>query len=191
MITRKKILSEAYDRLLRDLYEHSVPKVDFDEMVRMAKNGEEDPKHPFYTQHFLPDEIFMDIYGEYEAAYGIKSLWRDYVDTVLEYLKNGGPKHPFKRDEFGFKQYDISPKLEDVIGKDNAEKVYSLINNCKDFYKFDGDESTFKFSVFLGSGPTSNKDTVIEYWKSKGVNVEIDEEKMKREYFEEEEPEEY
>lgn len=183
MITRKEILSEAIRRFERDLYENSLPKVDFDELVRKAKNGEEDPKHPFYMQYYLPDEIFKDLLEEYESAYGIRSVWKDNVNTVLEYLKYGGPKLPWKKDEFGFKRYERSPKLEEVISKEDAEKVYELIVNCKDFYKFDSDESTFRFSAFLGSTPTSNKDAVIEYWKSQGVDLEIDEEKMKKEYF--------
>jgi hypothetical protein len=67
-----------------------------------------------------------------------------------------------------------TPSLEWVIGKENAQKVFDLIKDIKDFYKFDKDEAQFDFNVYLGCSPTSNAETVKEYWKSQGIDIEID-----------------
>jgi hypothetical protein len=49
----------------------------------------------------------------------------------------------------------------------------NTITNCKEFYRFDREEADFSCSVALGASPTSNKETVIEYWKSQGKDIEI------------------
>ena len=49
----------------------------------------------------------------------------------------------------------------------------NTIITCKEFYHFDREETDFNYSVALGASPTSNKETVIEYWKSQGKDIEI------------------
>ena len=46
-----------------------------------------------------------------------------------------------------------------------------------DFHNFDRLESQFRATVALGCSPTSNPETVINYWKSQGIEIVIDEKK--------------
>ena len=47
------------------------------------------------------------------------------------------------------------------------------MENCKNYYRYDREESNFSARVALGCSPTSNQKTVIDYWKKQGVDVEI------------------
>jgi hypothetical protein len=53
------------------------------------------------------------------------------------------------------------------------ERLTDLIKHYRDFYKFDNGCSKFQQSIYLGCCPTSNKEEVIEYWKSQGKDIEI------------------
>ena len=164
MKTRKDVLIQAIDECVREMYELSQPPGDLTEIRRLAKEGLEDEKHPFYKQHFLPQEIFTEILESYMDAYGVKSTWNYHVDTIKDYLKNGGTYTDYSD---GKKTYRHTEKLEDLIGKEHAEIVFNLINKCQGYYLFNGDENTFRFNVCLGSSPTSNRKTVEEYWSEK------------------------
>ena len=75
----------------------------------------------------------------------------------------------------GHRDAEHTKPLEELIGKEHAEIVFDLIKAFKNFYRFDRDEETFSFHIALGASPTSNANTVKEYWKSQGVDIEIDE----------------
>ena len=47
-----------------------------------------------------------------------------------------------------------------------------LVKTFIDFYR---EESSFDCSIALGPSPCSNAETVIEYWKSQGVDIKIEE----------------
>ena len=50
------------------------------------------------------------------------------------------------------------------------------ISECKNFYQFDREESSFRINVSLGASPTSNPETVKKYWKEKtGEDIQIEE----------------
>ena len=58
----------------------------------------------------------------------------------------------------------------------SAVKVLENIKTCKDFYKFGGrDQEAFRVNIALGASPTCNPNTVVEYWKSQGKDIKIDE----------------
>ena len=65
-----------------------------------------------------------------------------------------------------------------------ADIVLDLISKCKNFYIRNGDENTFRINV-MNSSPTSNKQTVIDYWKSQGKDIEIKDFDIENVYFKE------
>ena len=71
------------------------------------------------------------------------------------------------------KKASLSDSTMSTKQQEITETVLNTITNCKEFYRFDREESDFNCSVALGASPTSNKETVIEYWKSQGKNIEI------------------
>ena len=84
------------------------------------------------------------------------------------------------------KEYEDTPKLRDVIGEENAEKVKKMITDIKNFYRFNMKYQTFTFNV-MNFSPTSNKETVEKYWREHGVpDFTINEDKWFKEEDEEE-----
>ena len=52
------------------------------------------------------------------------------------------------------------------------------------FFRWDRDLNSFKMSVYLGPSPNSNKKAVIENWKKyRNKDIEINEERIIKEYF--------
>lgn len=118
----------------------------------------------------------------YKSAYGIEPYFKDYSEIIKEYLFEGGKKEVYKDN---LRDYEDTPPLKEVIGEENANKVKELFENCQGFYRFDSTESNaFDWQIFA-TGPTCNPKTVIEYWKEQGVELEIDEEKITKEFFKE------
>ena len=76
----------------------------------------------------------------------------------------------------------VKSKLVDLFGEafvddssaEQVTKIFSdFIENRKNFYRFDRDLDKFNTSIWLGAVPTSNKEKVIEYWKTQGEDIEI------------------
>jgi hypothetical protein len=144
-------------------------------------------------------EEFNYIKEKYIEAYRLKHQWNPNIELLESYLKEGGTKDkyiPEHTDEEGFthpgyRGYEKVLPLRDQIvsylrecGVDESKVIemadgingltLSTINDCKEFYCFDREEYEFCVSVSLGASPTSNKKKVIEYWKSKGIEVKIE-----------------
>ena len=181
MITRDKVLAQGIEECYRAMYSVARPKVDYDELVKLHKEGKEDEKHPFYRQYYIPNDLHNEILDEYRYAYGADSTWYDYVEVIEDAFKKGLVK--YGKDEDGMLTTKKIPSLEETIGKENTEKVLELLDECKHYYRFNRDEHVFNFNVCLGCSPTSNKEEVIEYWKKQGVDVEIDDEEIRNEYY--------
>ena len=66
------------------------------------------------------------------------------------------------------------------------EKVKKMITDIKNFYRFNMKYQTFTFNV-MNFSPTSNKETVEEYWRKHGIpEFTINEDKWFKEEDEEE-----
>ena len=100
---------------------------------------------------------------------------------IEEHTDENGDYHP------GYRGYEHMPTVEEQVkltlkmsnidnpelAKNIADIFRNFIKNRRDFYRFDRDSEKFNYSVYLGASPTTAKDQVIEYWKAKGVDVEI------------------
>ena len=132
---------------------------------------------------------------KYIDAYNIKSTWKSNIELLEQYLSEGGTKDKYiesRTDEDGhyhpgYRGYEkvapIKDQIQEIIkneigdectecGNKIYEAVMNTISDCKEFYRFDREENDFNYSVALGPSPCSNKDTVKEYWKEQGIDIE-------------------
>ena len=128
---------------------------------------------------------YIEIVEDYLKKGGTKDKW------VPEQVDDTGFKQP------GYRGYEKVPsidvQIEELIknsafytGSKMDEDLHYLveditllilnnIKDCKEFYKFDTrDENSFYYSTALGPSPTSNPQTVVDYWKTQGVDIKIE-----------------
>lgn len=200
MIDRKKILEEALERCMEEMYLKAQPSVSYKKLIEGVVTGTivDDRETPIYDRYYLSHEEFKYILDKYIKAYRIQELWHGNIELLEKYLIEGGTKDkwiPERVDEDGFKHpgyrgYEEVPPIKKQItellmhningeyvelGEEITKMVMDNIRCCKEFYRFDREESSFSASVALGSSPTSNPDSVKKYWKSQGVDIEIEE----------------
>ena len=175
MLDEDKIMQEAIIRCYREMYRKAQPRGNFDELRRKVKNGEIPKDTRIYERYYLPQKEYEYIVNKYVKAYGFSKQWDSDVDLILSNLKDGAYYETY--DESCSRTSGKTKPLKNIIGEKNANKVIEIIENLKMFYAFDRKESIFRASVALGCSPTSNPNTVKEYWKSQGVDIEINEKK--------------
>ena len=199
MLDRDKVISQAYHDCMKEMYAKAQPSADFDQIIENYKNGTYAKDERVYDRHYLSCEEFSYIIDKYVDAYRIKSEWKSHMELVEDYIKVQGTKDVYKEAYTdskgnwhpGTRNYEIVPSIkrqfikylkdnrslneEDAVklAEDMSNIVYETVDNCKNFYSFHREESSFRGSVALGCSPTSNKKTVIDYWKSQGVDLEI------------------
>lgn len=176
---RSEIIEKAINDCLNEMYQRSQPSTTWDEIIQKYESGEYDKNTKVYEMHYLPEEEYKDIEEKYIRAYRIHNEWKDDADLMIDYLQNGGTKDkwiPEQVDEDGFKHpgyrgYEKTPKLKDAlkeiinnpeIEKQVLDKVFELMNNCKDFYCPNREENNFRFSV-MNYSPCSNKEFVQQH----------------------------
>lgn len=184
MLDREEILSKAITDCFREMYAKAQPSADWDQLVQDAKDGKIKKEERVYDRYYLSSDEFRYITDKYMDAYRIRSEWKEDVDVVLEFLKNGAPDYVYnsetKEKEFvrilGLRE-ELGQFIEDSELLDKVyEAVMDKIKKCQTYYRFDGDERSFRFSTALGASPTSNMETVKKYWKEKdGIDLEIEE----------------
>ena len=155
-----------------------------------------------FEYYFLPREILKDICDNYVYAYNIDSQQQllDIIAILKDYCKNpivdkwiegenGDPGHRgYEHPDNLVKQLtDLIPDSgfdKSAIAESVQNKFFEFLDKAGNFYNWNRDLNSFNMSVYLGASPNSNKEAVIENWKKyKGVDIEIDEEKMKKEYY--------
>lgn len=202
IIERRDILERCFHDCMKEMYEKAQPSADYDQLIQDYIDGKIGKDETVYDRYYLSNEEFTYIKDKYKEAYRIKEEWRDNIEVLERYLNEGGSKDkyiPEQTDEDGFthpgyRSYEKVPPLKEHIknildqhlettelpqvrvelADELTNKVMELISACKDFYKFDREETQYEFSVCLGASPTSNKETVKKWWKeNKGIDVDI------------------
>lgn len=198
MLDRKQILKQAYHDCMKEMYARSQPSVDYDQLLEDAKNGKIGENERVYERYYLSMEEFNYIRDKYINAYNIKESWKSNIELLKDYLVKGGTKDKYIAactDEYGYhpgyrgyeKVEPISNQIQNIINNeidesDVANKIsnkilevlMNTINDCKEFYRFDSEQSSFSCSLALGASPCSNPETVKKYWKSQGVDLDIE-----------------
>ena len=203
MKTREDIMKEAIHECFKEMYAKSQPSVDYDELLEKFRNGkitEGKGETPIHNRYYLSMDEFVYIRDKYLKMYRMNNLWKSNVDFLRENLTDGSYKDvyiPDRTDENGnwhpgYRSSENVPnlkeqflyvldkklKLGDVMRETIAEELYNIvletIDNCKDFYRFDREEEQFGYATALGASPCSNKQTVIDYWKTQGIDLKIE-----------------
>ena len=198
MKERDDILIQAIKECYTEMFAKAQPMADYENLLEEAKTGKISKDEHIYDRHYLSQEEYAYIINKYLDIYNIKSEWRDHVETVEEYLKIGGSKNKYidsYTDEngnyhTGFRSYEEVPPLKEHIYKiinkyfndtnntctdEVVNKVFELIDTCKNFYKYNSDEMKFRNEMAFGTSPTCNKETVKKWWKDNyNVDIEIE-----------------
>ena len=204
MLDRREIIQRAHDECMREMYAKSQPEADYDNLIQEYKEGKIGKDERIYDRHYLSQEEFLYIRDKYKKAYGIESHWKEDIEILEDYLNNGGYKDkyiPEKKDPDGFvhpgyrSHEDVPPLKEHIrqiidnyfenkelnqtrqeLAEDIANNVMELISTCKNYYKFDHEESSFDCNIALGASPSSSAKSVKEWWKENyNVDIEIEE----------------
>ena len=198
-LTRDDIIDEAYMKCMNEMYAKAQPSTNFNELLEGVKNGTiiDTPYDKVFERYYLSYEEFHYILDKYTELYGMTEKWTSYLETVEKYFTGEGRKDIWiaeKNDEDGnrhpgYRSSEAVPHIKDTINnilkqyvdesysqeinKKITKEVLSYVENCKNFYRYDREEHNFSARVALGCSPTSNKESVIEYWKKQGKDIEI------------------
>ena len=172
------ILTEAIERCLDEMYRYSQPSITFKELEELSKKEaqEKGKPQPVYERFYLPSKEYETIVEKYLEAYNLIDPFKYHCDLIISDMENGCSKDKWieGKDGFpGYRGYEKVPPLSAEIGEDNLKKVTDFIKMRRDFYKTDRNASKFRFTV-MNYSPCSNKQTVIDYWKSQGKDIEIE-----------------
>lgn len=205
IVNRKEIIKKAIHDCYAELYAKAQPLADYDNLTAEIKAGkiDEEKEVAIYNRHYISKEELEYIVNKYIEAYGMTEHWKSDVETIEDYLINGGYKNTYVDSSTddngkyhpGHRSYEnvaplrkqIKEILKDEYGEDWYEfadekaatitdKVMETIKNCKDFYRFDREANEFKAAIYLGAAPTSDPDIVRKWWKDNyNVDIEIEE----------------
>jgi hypothetical protein len=174
MLNRDQIIKVAATRCLTEMYDKAQPRADYCDYLEKMKTGEIGRDEQIKNRHYLGRNQFLYILEKHKIAFRCVNDWKNNIDLLIEFLKDGGLKDCWiYNKDGGYRSAEITPTLYELIGDENAEKVINLIEDLKKFYKFDKDEE--KFLEALNDSPISDANAVKEYWASKGISIEIDE----------------
>lgn len=172
-ITRRKVISEAYDNMIKEMYRRAQPSIDYTVYEEKYKNGTLDPNKDFCENwHYLPEQVQRQIVEDYLEAYGANDWLKRACDFLMHCFKNGGHRTVYK-DIFGtgekVRTGEETEKLDELIGKENAEKVYKLMEDFMGFYRTNLDEHAIRSGIMYC--PTSDADKVEAHW---GIKINDD-----------------
>lgn len=199
-LSREDIIWEIRQRCIKEMYTKAQPSADYDEIYAYYKKCKKEGKEPeqVYRRYYLSEEEFKYIEEKYLDLYELVDSFKDDCNIIIRDLKDGcvkdkyieehtddnGNRHPGHRGYEDIPSFNIQlleylkskvpSELAESLSKEISEKVINFVEDRKNFYRFNVDESKFRFSVALTDSPTSNAEEVIKYWKSQGRELEID-----------------
>lgn len=160
-IDRKTIIERAIDECINEMYTRAQPSITLDEM---KKSDPEKYGEHWYEHFYLNQKEADDIIEDFISAYRIRNEFHDDMETVRTYLRDGGTKDKYIKPTDGspgYRGYEKTPKLSELIGEEAAQKALELIDECDKFFNPNREESGFKFNV-LNISPSCNINTVRE-----------------------------
>lgn len=197
MVTRDTIIKQAYHECMKEMYAKAQPSADWDQILQDRRDGKITKDTLIYNRHYLSQDEFKYILDKYVKTYRLQNEWLSNMDVLINYINEGGYRDKWIEDRVdddgtrhtGHREYEyVSPLNEQVLNiiskygceegemyKELCATINTTIEGCKNYYKFDREYSSFSASISLGPSPTSDKEVVIEYWKTQGVDLEIEE----------------
>lgn len=178
MITRKKIIQRAFDECMTEMFAKAQPSIDYKQLIKDYNEGKvKEGDVPIYDRHYLSFEEFKYIQQKYIDAYRLNNIWKENVDFIKNLFENGGLKDYYierQGNSPGYRSSKKVPSLKKLIGKRLANKVMKAFDDMTSFYRFDREEEEFGIMTALGCSPTSNAQTVVDYWANLGIYINID-----------------
>lgn len=156
---RKTIIERAINECVNELYLAAQPSISLEDLKKNYANLE-----AWYNRFYLSQQEADEIIENYIQAYRIRNEFHEDVDIVRSYLRDGGTKDKYIEPTVtspGYRGYEKTPKLSDLIGDESTKMVLGLIDECDNFYKCNREESGFKFNV-LNYAPCCNIEKVRE-----------------------------
>lgn len=190
---RRDVLTEAIMETLNYVYSISYPKptMSFEDMcteihnkaVEQGKGNDvnfrvEYGKYMWPCDFFyIPHKVLKEVWDSFKEAYNIKAEWDENMELLIDFLFNKpGLKEVYSPTEWSNGEnvrHSIDQVLvEEIIGKENAEKLKTLLEDYKHTYKY-GQPELNSFAMAFLSTPSSNKDRVIDAWKELDKNITI------------------
>ena len=182
-LTRREIMHRAIHDCMKEMYEKAQPSADWDNIVAEYQEGKIGKDERIFERHYLSHKEFKYIMDKYLEAYGFKRKWVEYINILRDYLVDGGTTETCLKDtEFDtpYRGYEKVPPIKtritnllkekynttnDEMVEDITNEVLDSVDKCKNFYRFEHEESDFEIAVALGASPTSNPKTVKKWWK--------------------------
>ena len=175
-VDRDTVFDEFFMNCMQEMYKWSQPSLDFKKYCNELKETNKIDKS-LYEHHYLSHKNFLIIKEHYLDIYNLKPYWREYCEVIKNYLFKGGRKDIYIKPKDGSPGYRSSEKtlpVSSFLNEEDTNKLYELLDNCANFYRLDKRHNDAEFSICLGCSPTSNKQSVIDYWKSKGKDINIE-----------------
>jgi hypothetical protein len=211
MISRSKLLAQAVEDCLQELYSVAQPSVTWENFkAECVEYNEKISKLPFFSKeenpkpfefYYLPKQIIKEIVNSYIHAYKLNEQ-QELLNTI-EILKKYCQEPIIKKYIDGCKEYKYSDNLQlslykksidmfpngdwgqfEEISKMAQNKFFEFLDMAGKFYNWTSELNSFITSIYLGACPCSSKQTVIDNWKKyRNQDIEIDEEQIKKEYY--------
>ena len=239
-MTRNKVLEQAIEQCLKELYTYVTPSITWEEFKKenklynkkykvwenFNKAFRERDKNPEmwlqyqstfrdwenksidecigpkpYEFYYLPKKVLDNICDSYIYAYRIDEQREllDTIETLKNYCREPIVEIYVKSEERrGYKDFEhpdnLEKQLTDLIPDSGfsksdiaisvQDKFFEFLDMAGKFFRWDRNLNSFKMSIYLGPSPNSNKKAVIENWKKyRNKDIEINEERIIKEYF--------
>ena len=163
------VMWQAVEDTLEEMYHYAFPSISWKQRVQDKKDGK-DVDMDLIHHHYLPNELYKSILEMAKHNYSYEPFFQDYTEHLTQYLLEGGyGKDPDNPGKDSNKQH---PSIKEEIGEEAFEILKKRLKAYSDFYRFDHRRWKFDFTV-MNYSPNSNRQAVIDYWKSQGVELEI------------------
>lgn len=163
------VMWQAVEDTLEEMYLHSYPSVSWKQRMQDAKDGK-DVDRDLINHHYLPQRLYEEILQMAEHNYSYEKFFDDYTEHFSDFLFNGGYARDI--DKGGKDDYKNYSSLKEDIGEEAFSILEKRIEAYKRTFRFDSQRWKFNFTV-MNYSPNSNRQTVIDYWKSQGVELNI------------------
>lgn len=188
LVSRREIIEKATIDCLDEMYRLSQPSITWDEIQKQAK---ENPERHIWREHYLPQHLYIKIMEKYMDAYRIRDEWTHNIKVLEEYLEKGGTKDKYisaYTDSTGYHsghrgyekvepitiQFQKKLKEMDIeyssIALTLSDILFTNINDCKEFYKFNREEMGFRMDISNYS-PNSNIKDVRDFYKDTDIVI--------------------
>ena len=187
MKTYDEVMREAIEDTLEEMYQYSYPKVSWKQRNQELKDGKDVDKDLIH-HHYIPQRLYEDILEMAKSNYGYEPFFQDYTEHFADFILKGG--HAKDIDKGGKDDYKDYQSIKEEIGEESFAVLEKRIEAYKRTYRFDRKRWSFAFTV-MNYSPCTNKQVVLDYWKSQGIDLQIpDDDKIISRYWDGEDEEE-